>query len=169
MNVIKTKNCLNCGNKFDIREMPYPSLQKRENGKKYCSPVCARQYGLKRSWKRNKTERLKAIKGVFDDPVRGPEVRRKMSEWQKGPKAPHWKGNDATYNSIHRWIQKHWKRTGICEFCGDRPKPRKNSNSKHGTEWANKSDNYDRNNKDDWLELCSGCHKIFDKAKKTLK
>lgn len=156
------KKCLECKEKLNIRTMKYPSQQKIENAKKFCSSVHARQYGLKKSWKENKAGRIKAIQDVFDDPVRSKEIKRKMSEWQLGDKGLMWRGNDAAYNSKHRWVQKHFKRTKTCEHCGITPPERTNGAS--GTEWSNKSGKYDRNDRDDWQELCSKCHKFYDKA-----
>lgn len=72
-----------------------------------------------------------------------------------------WKDNQASYSSKHKWIQKHWKKTGICEHCKKYIKPF--GNRKFGTEWSNKSGNYDRNDRNDWQEFCSKCHKEYDK------
>lgn len=77
-----------------------------------------------------------------------------------GNQDPNWKGNNATYNAKHRWIQKHWKKTGICEDCGTTPNPY--GRRKYGTEWANISGAYDRDNRNDWKELCKKCHIKID-------
>lgn len=72
-----------------------------------------------------------------------------------------WKGDSANYNSKHKWIQKHWTRTGICKNCGLSPKPFKNN--RIGAEWHNTDRKYDRNDKNTWMEVCSKCHKELDK------
>jgi hypothetical protein len=72
-----------------------------------------------------------------------------------------WLGDKATYNTKHRWIQKHWVKTGICESCKTKPKPY--GRRKQGTEWHNINRNYDRKNREDWIELCPKCHRLFDK------
>jgi len=71
-----------------------------------------------------------------------------------------WLGDGAKYNSKHRWIQKHWTKTGICENCNTATKPF--GNRKYGTEWANLDGNYDRDDRSTWKELCVGCHRKLD-------
>jgi len=72
-----------------------------------------------------------------------------------------WKGNNASYSSKHKWIQKYWQKTGVCEKCGNSPKPY--GNRKWGTEWHSLDGEYNREDRKAWLELCKSCHKIFDK------
>jgi len=72
-----------------------------------------------------------------------------------------WKGDKASYSSKHKWIQKHWQKTGVCEICGKSPKP--HGNRKWGTEWHSKDGEYNREDRTTWLELCKPCHKIQDK------
>ena len=74
---------------------------------------------------------------------------------------PLWKGNNASYSSKHKWIQKYWQKTGVCEKCGKSPKPY--GNRKWGTEWHSLDGEYNREDRKTWLELCKSCHKIFDK------
>lgn len=57
------------------------------------------------------------------------------------------------YNTIHQWRLRNYKKTGVCEHCGETAK----------TQWANKTGNYLRDDNDDWLELCARCHGDFDK------
>lgn len=72
-----------------------------------------------------------------------------------------WLGDNATYNSKHKWIQKHWVKTGICEHCGLKKLPKPGGRLKHHNHWANISGKYLRV-REDWLELCSKCHRLFD-------
>ena len=72
-----------------------------------------------------------------------------------------WKSDEAKYNSKHRWIQKNWKKTGICENCKTQTRPF--GNRKFGTEWHNLDGKYDRTKKESWLELCKRCHNKLDK------
>lgn len=71
-----------------------------------------------------------------------------------------WKGDKANYNSKHRWIQKNWEKTGICENCGKQIKPF--GKRKFGTEWHNLDGKYNREDRNTWLELCKKCHKRYD-------
>ena len=71
-----------------------------------------------------------------------------------------WKGNKASYNAKHRWIQKHWTKTGTCERCGLSPKPY--GNRRWGTEWHNIDEEYNREDRSRWMEVCKSCHHILD-------
>ena len=78
------------------------------------------------------------------------------NNWMRGKyldKHFRWMGSKATYNSIHKWVQNNFKKTGCCELCCKKIK----------TEWANIDHNYNRQNKKDWKELCRNCHTKFDK------
>lgn len=74
-----------------------------------------------------------------------------------------WLGDKASYSSKHKWIQKYWKKTGICQSCGVTPKVP--SNRKWGTEWHCLDSFYNREDKSKWLELCKKCHVKYDKLK----
>ena len=78
-----------------------------------------------------------------------------------------WKDEEASYNAKHRWIQNHWQKTGKCEDCGKKPRPF--GKRKHGTEWANLADDYVRNERDGWKELCVPCHRTLDRLKRLEK
>lgn len=55
--------------------------------------------------------------------------------------------------SVHSWLSRHCKKTGVCEHCQSRGR----------TEWAflRHGDLYTRN-RQDYIELCHGCHARFD-------
>ena len=80
--------------------------------------------------------------------------------WNKNKKLPHlsgknsgvYKGENAKYAAIHKWIGYYYKKNNKCDLC-------KKSNIK--TTWANISGNYLRD-KIDWLELCYKCHRNYD-------
>lgn len=99
---------------------------------------------------------------------RDAETRRKISESLQGRPSPHrgptsvfWK-EDATYSSIHRWLQKNVTKTGCCSDCGDY----KGTNGRGtGTDWANISGEYNRD-PSDYRELCRKCHIRFDKERR---
>lgn len=160
------KNCANCNKIFTktISTNPYQARNYDERwlNRKYCTPICARQAGLKKSWKDNHDSRVESLKAIWKDPQKVAAMKPKMTALNTGKESPFWKGEDATYNSKHRWIHRHWQRTEVCDSCGITPPPRRNGHS--GTEWANISGNYLRD-RDDWYELCSKCHKFFDKTK----
>ena len=64
-----------------------------------------------------------------------------------------WKGKSAKYSAIHKWASTHFNKSDKCFNCeGNEPR----------TEWANISLAYSRL-RNDWIELCSSCHRFFDK------
>jgi len=111
--------------------------------------------GLKMSWQVNRQQRLDILAKNYE-----PQKVRERALQVTGEKASYWKGEKATYNSKHRWIQKHWNKTGVCEMCKKKTVP---FGKRHfGTEWANISGHYDRLDRTDWKELCPTCHRRFD-------
>lgn len=162
--IIATKECLRegCDGTVNIYKMQYPSHQAIQDNKQFCGPQCARQYAKSQKWQdpEHRAEVIAKLKKTLAKP----KHQKRLAEQNRAASAPWWKDNEATYNSKHRWVQKNFKRTGKCEFCNVHPPKRKNGAS--GTEWSNISGNYDRNNRKDWQELCSKCHKFFDKAQR---
>lgn len=64
------------------------------------------------------------------------------------------------YNTVHKWVQYNYPKTGTCEHC-------KTSGLKgRKIQWANVSGDYKRE-RADWLELCAKCHQKFDNRYKT--
>jgi hypothetical protein len=83
-----------------------------------------------------------------------------------GDKHQSWMGAEATYNAVHRWLQNHRERTGICEHCGSQPDPYRRMTT--GTDFANVSGRYLRS-ADDYVELCRSCHITFDNRRRDTK
>ena len=98
------------------------------------------------------------------------ETRRRMSLAKKGktPKNldalhasnvgenhPGWKGNEVGYSGLHKWLYKTLTKSGFCFHCG----------KERLTDWANISKKYLRI-PEDWVELCRGCHIIYDGRKR---
>lgn len=67
---------------------------------------------------------------------------------------PFWKGSQASYSAIHKWLNTHYPRGGTCERCGTTSRRTHYAFTQHGSEYTR--------NRDDYLELCNGCHKWFD-------
>jgi len=99
-------------------------------------------------------------------------TRRKMSKshqgivpvnvWKKGcpspytkghpnEKNPNWKGDSASYSSIHKWVNRKLGRPQKCSKCGATGR----------IHWANKSHKYLRD-LSDWIALCAKCHQPYD-------
>lgn len=69
-----------------------------------------------------------------------------------GPDHPNWKGDDASSESIHQWLNRHHPKKGACSDCGKEGK----------TEYANLKGHKWTRNIDDYRELCRACHLSFD-------
>ena len=66
-----------------------------------------------------------------------------------------WKGDNASYSAIHKWIRKYKGKPQKCEFCG------KEKTTPRSIHWANKDHKYSRN-RDDWMMACLPCHAKYD-------
>ena len=64
-----------------------------------------------------------------------------------------WKGDEAGYHAIHKWIIRKLGQPSLCEECGTTTAKR--------FEWANISGEYKRDF-DDYKRLCKSCHALFD-------
>lgn len=82
------------------------------------------------------------------------ETRAKMSAAKLGVKLgpqPKKYIENPGYQAVHRWMRRHYDKTGFCEVCGEEKL----------TYWSNINGEYRRLREDFW-ELCVPCHKIFD-------
>jgi hypothetical protein len=76
--------------------------------------------------------------------LRGHNIRASRPAW--------WKGDDAGYAAIHRYLRQHHPKAGACEECGEPGK----------TEYALiKGRTYSRD-RADYRELCKRCHNGYD-------
>ncbi len=77
----------------------------------------------------------------------------------KGDKHYKWAGDKVGYNGIHTWLNKNWKKTGICEVC----------HRKRKTDFAlRKGFSYQRKKKN-YIEICRSCHSKQDNKVKNFK
>lgn len=80
------------------------------------------------------------------------EWSESAKEKRKGTGNPAWKGDDASYASMHQWVKSNYFNKNIeCESCG----------SVSNLDLANISGEYLRK-KSDWKILCRSCHMKFD-------
>ena len=81
---------------------------------------------------------------------------KSKSNWiknmKRGEEHPGWGGDNIDYFIMHKWINRYWKRKGVCETCGKETK----------TQWANLNHLYKRSVREDWKELCVSCHRKWD-------
>ena len=65
-----------------------------------------------------------------------------------------YKGNNATYGSLHKWV-KRWKgKPNRCDVCG--------ADDKRMYHWANIDHRY-RRILDDYIPMCVSCHRKYNK------
>jgi hypothetical protein len=66
---------------------------------------------------------------------------------------PAWKGDEASYSAIHKWLSRHCEKEGVCEECGREGR----------TEWAFlRWPKPVTRLREDYRELCRRCHQDFD-------
>jgi hypothetical protein len=102
--------------------------------------------------------------------IKSQETRRRISEANTGRPNPSargerhalWRGDEVGYSSLHYWVRRHGKKTGICEECGEEKGKTGRGTCTH---WANISGEY-RRDLSDYKELCRSCHILFDDARR---
>lgn len=157
------KNCTICGKQFS--KPPTRSKKSFMEKAKYCSEEC-KHLGWKgrQPWNKGLDRSLDGrIAQPWLGKKRDPETIKKLQEGRKkvkGEKHPGFQKDNPSYRAVHGWLAKYWTKTGVCEHCNNE----KNKSGK--TQWAN-IENYDRFDREDWYELCSSCHKVFDLNKLT--
>ena len=77
-----------------------------------------------------------------------------LNGYKQGKKNLNWRGNKVSYPALHSWIRKYKGTPQKCEHCGRTDKKK--------YEWASINHSYTRN-LDDWIRLCTKCHKEYDK------
>jgi hypothetical protein len=95
------------------------------------------------------------------------EVVEKIAAAQRGRKhSMHgeghylWRGDEASYRTIHSWLNRNFPKVGLCEQCGADVGGRGHA----GTHYAflRHPEPYTRN-RDDYRELCPKCHTALDR------
>lgn len=80
-----------------------------------------------------------------------------------GEKNPNWRGDKVGVIGVHIWLRKFYIKNRICEHCG------LNKEGLCGTDWALiKGKNYERK-RENFIELCRKCHRIYDATKEYCK
>lgn len=77
-----------------------------------------------------------------------------------------WKDKDVSYHALHYWVRRNFIKPDICDFC--KKNPGLDNHGRTKLHWANKTDLPIRE-RDNWLCLCSSCHKKYDIDKKSKK
>lgn len=127
------KICIVCGDEFVVRF-------NRMYTAKFCSRECMGAY-----------RKGKLVVGFIH--IKGVRSNTGRTHFKKGNIPNNYKGDEVSYNGLHKWIHRHKGRPTICQMCG--------STTAKKFEWANKSHLYKRD-EDDWLSLCTKCHHTYD-------
>lgn len=77
-------------------------------------------------------------------------------------KNPGWKGAQAGYVALHRWVRRYLGHPTRCDFC------KLTSENHNIIQWANKSRKYKRD-LTDWIPLCAKCHRKYDSVDNRLE
>jgi hypothetical protein len=86
------------------------------------------------------------------------ETRARISAACRGADRPNWRGDDISYEGLHRYLRDTYPKSGICNECGAHAR----------TEWALlHGHTYSRDIKD-YRELCRRCHMRYDGQLKLL-
>lgn len=85
-------------------------------------------------------------------------AQKKYWESMKGKRAektPAWKGQKASKNAFHKWLQVNYGKPTFCtnEKCKGKSKI---------YEWCKKTDKDYSHNPSDYLWLCRSCHRAYD-------
>ena len=143
--------CTFCGKKVKLGNA-------RIGAFKYCSMECKNKDLIgKPTWNKDKSdiypEYVRKKMGLANKGIR----RSPKTEFKKGDnldiRHPNWKGLNASYVSIHKWVANRKGRPKKCEHCG--------SINKNRYEWANTDGKYSRN-LNDYIRLCKSCHTKYD-------
>ena len=81
-----------------------------------------------------------------------PESKEKLRQSKLGAKNHQWVDKNPSYGSVHVWLDRNFKKLDACEHCG----------GNRFIEWAlKKGCKYDHK-RENYLCLCSSCHKKYD-------
>lgn len=108
-------------------------------------------------WGKHSSKKQKeAVRKMATGRIKSLEEIEKIRYANSNERAKNWKGDDASYSSIHKWIRKEYgnAKNFKCNFCEKTSKDSRLC-------WSNKNHQYKRNRKD-WIVLCWRCHKIYD-------
>lgn len=75
-----------------------------------------------------------------------------------GKRSHQWQGNNVSYNSLHKWLQRHNGKPTECSVCGTLGKMEGRNWS---IKWASRDGKYPRK-LSHYIPLCSKCHIIYD-------
>lgn len=142
---IYRRNCDTCGKYY-------------EKAAKY---FCSHQCRANSEWLQKQISETKKGRHYSQDT----EFKKGHIPWSKNKICPNlanennsqWKGDKAGYVAIHIWVKHHKGQPQVCEHCGVTAEEKR-------LQWANVDHKYCRN-LNDYIQLCSSCHKLYDLKK----
>lgn len=152
VNIVGVRKCLSCESLIN------------KKGNKYCSHKC--YWKAKKGTKQTLKHRNNISRALIGKP-KSPEhninakkawlasLKKGNFSLPEGAKHWGWKGDQATYGSLHDWVAGKLGRPKKCEHCYKK-------GSKYKYQWANISGKYKRD-LNDWIRLCVQCHRKMDK------
>jgi len=164
----QTKKCEHCDKNF------IPNVSKQKFCNKDCYENHPKMWLIGNKFRKNISPWNKGKEWSEEIKKKVSESRKGIPAWNKGLKrywdSPtefvkgdnssenhwFWKGENASYRSVHHWVDRHLGKPQKCNQCG------KTSGIFH---WANKNHKYKRN-LEDYIRLCVSCHKRRDIALK---
>lgn len=150
------KECIQCNETFS---KPRTTSKHYWNTKrKFCSRPC------KKLWQKGRPMKNS---GQFQKGNQVPDwVRRKNIAATTGERNHFWKGDKASYFAIHMWLKTHFGKAENCEyeFCRY---PRTNSAGRtlkkpKSFEYALRKGFRHSHKRENYIQLCSSCHKYYD-------
>jgi len=154
------KHCLTCGKEFKVKPC-------HKYIAKYCSYKCYWKNMIghkppKTAFKKGIIPWNKGTKGVMKSWNKGTKgiIKPNSGSFKKGDKKNigknnfNWKGDNAGYDAIHKWIYRQKGKPKICKHCGISYKEKR-------LEWINIDHKYKRDI-DDFISLCVSCHRKYD-------
>jgi hypothetical protein len=128
-------NCKECGKEFST----YPCRVKSGAGK-FCSRKCYEPTRIKELTNNGNETRFKPGHQTSENRVMPSGADHKA-----------WKGQEVGYRGMHYWVIRQKGKAQKCSKCG----------STKSVQWANVDHKYLRDI-DDYVEMCSSCHKLYD-------
>jgi len=135
-----TAACETCSKNVTYYKSAYIGRQKRFCSRRCYSKVSAQNFGTRFTGRKHTAQTIQKIKDAWNT-----------------KKHPSWKGDKASYQTIHIWVRRHKGAPQGCEHCGhDEPD--------RVYEWANISGRYLRD-LNDYKRVCQKCHRAhYDNA-----
>jgi hypothetical protein len=157
-----SKPCVVCGNEFFKKSTC--SKKEWETKTRFCSKACwykqnaVKMNGNRRGFKKGLVPWNKGVEW-------SPQHKERLSKihlakpnryWEGKERRDLWAGKTIGYSALHKWLYKTLGQPSTCEHCG------KTGLSGVKINWANKYHTYQKN-AEDWMRLCVGCHRRYDK------